>query len=421
MIHRINIFILSLILVFSQTIIIVNANASTIAGWNITSQIAQGASTIINATKSAIENGVNVVKNSTAKITPSVSHVSKVLRGGAYGYAISIAVEQILGKAVDWVLDPANNQITYKESVGGTKYQDPITKILYDSASAALTQMCINKVGTDGVIKTITQTSSTQVKGECDDPKTSYPTDWSMYASIVTNTQQQEKKISLDTIAAQVISNAESHPDEQKKAGAQSVTTASAEDMLANDAATQSDVENQLNTNAKTQTSEQATGNTKPNETNPEITDISLSFPAFCGWAPTVCQAANVVINFPTTLTNWWDITNTKAESWAASISEAWTSVKDWVKTEEPVQTDTTVDIQAPPEVPTDNNYLYWDAYCPFNAQSSSLEINGEASALDSDLTSWCTMATEIKPFVLLAGALASLMIVSGVSIRGDE
>jgi hypothetical protein len=48
--------------------------------------------------------------------------------------------------------------------------------------------------------------------------------------------------------------------------------------MLANDAATQSDVENQLNINTSTQTSEQATSNTKPNEANPEITDITLSF-----------------------------------------------------------------------------------------------------------------------------------------------
>ena len=52
-----------------------------------------------------------------------------------------------------------------------------------------------------------------------------------------------------------------------------------------------------------------------------------------------------------------------------------------------------------------------------FTPQSTSLQINGETSQLDSDLTSWCQMASEVRPFVLLAGALASLMIISGVSL----
>ncbi|MHA3078617.1 hypothetical protein [Acinetobacter sp. ANC 5502] len=57
-------------------------------------------------------------------ITPNASQVAKVLRGGIAGVALSIAIDQLLG-AVDWVLDPENNQIKYKEkpSVNPTDLQ----------------------------------------------------------------------------------------------------------------------------------------------------------------------------------------------------------------------------------------------------------------------------------------------------------
>ncbi|HDS1307620.1 TPA: hypothetical protein QEK28_004561, partial [Stenotrophomonas maltophilia] len=127
------------------------------------------------------------------------------------------------------------------------------------------------------------------------------------------NAQQEEKKLSLDTIAAKVISNAESETDSDKKAGAQEATTAAAEDMLANDSATQNNARSQLETNARTQTSEEAQAETKPKDpTAPEAgSDIAIKFPVFCSWAPTVCEAAQKVITFPNTLVNWWD-TSTK-------------------------------------------------------------------------------------------------------------
>lgn len=74
-------------------------------GWSITNSKVMGASTLIDAIKDA--------KVSAALVTPNARQVAEVLRGGAAGIALGIAVDQLLG-AVDWVLDPANNQITYK-------------------------------------------------------------------------------------------------------------------------------------------------------------------------------------------------------------------------------------------------------------------------------------------------------------------
>lgn len=74
-------------------------------GWKVTKSTVMGASTLIDAAKDT--------KISAALITPNAKQVAEVLRGGAAGLALSIAVEQLLG-AVDWVMDPANNQIKYK-------------------------------------------------------------------------------------------------------------------------------------------------------------------------------------------------------------------------------------------------------------------------------------------------------------------
>ena len=86
------------------------ANAANVGGWNLSNPVAQGASTAYDATKNVLINGKDFIKNSSVKIKPNATQVAKVLAGGAAGYALSVAVEQLLG-AVDWVLDPANNQI----------------------------------------------------------------------------------------------------------------------------------------------------------------------------------------------------------------------------------------------------------------------------------------------------------------------
>ncbi len=106
---KILVLLLCLNIVLAPTYAFAN---TSLGGWTITQQIAQGASSALTATKTTIINGSNVLKTSTAKITPNATQVAKVLRGGAAGYALSVAVEQLIG-AVDWVLDPANNQIVY--------------------------------------------------------------------------------------------------------------------------------------------------------------------------------------------------------------------------------------------------------------------------------------------------------------------
>lgn len=446
MIHRINVFLLSIILVLSQVLIINSANASTVGGWSMGNPVAQGASAVYTGTKNVIINGADYIKKGTAKITPTASQVAKVLRGGAAGYALSIAVEQLLG-SVDWVLDPANNSIRYYEN-------DPTVP-----PNTCATHKLINIDGKNRTLSEISQylRSTTEQRNpsnyaqdyvgitsvSCSNnsvtinwekkwctsscspgvvyPYERHPIHSVSYGTIVGEAPtEEEKRISLETVAQQVISNAAGGDT-----NAQAATMAAAADIVdeaSKDETKARPIAQQLESTAKTTPADEAAADSAGTATgestaNPETgaTDLKLEFPIFCNWAPSVCEAAQVVISFPQTLTQWWETSTT-------AISDAWTSVKEWVKPQEVPETDTKVEIEAPVEPPVKNDYLQWSAYCPFTADSSEISLNGESSSIDSDLTSWCTMASELRPFVILAGAIASLMIVSGVGLgRGDD
>lgn len=413
--------ILVLILCFNIVLAPTYAFASTsLGGWTITQQIAQGASTVLNASKTAIINGANVVKTSTAKITPNASQVAKVLRGGAAGYALSIAVQELLG-TVDWVLDPANNQIVYKPQP--TDPLDPRNQYYYQWYStkySSLDSLCLAIFKGNGWagqnIPPLPNGYGCRLEGSYVFPYGPSGDFGDVGAYRVANPAYdpnvtvEDKKVSLDVIAAKVISNAESSTDQQKKVGSQAATTASAQDMLANDVSTQNDVETQLNTNSKTQTSEAASGTSTPSSTNPQVTNISLSFPVFCGWAPVVCEAAQTVIKFPQTITEWW---NTATQA----ISASWLSFKewlDWTKNDSELPDTETNQVTELPIPELQENAISWSASCPPDVQVP-INLYGQSSTLTFSWSPWCQLLNVIKPAIIASSYIGAAFIVLGL------
>lgn len=90
-----------------------SAIAPSLMGWTVNSTSPLGSGLIIDAEKLGV--------SSSALIKPTSADVAKVLRGGAAGIALSIAVDQLLG-AVDWVLDPENSRIKYKQKPNQINY-----------------------------------------------------------------------------------------------------------------------------------------------------------------------------------------------------------------------------------------------------------------------------------------------------------
>lgn len=78
---------------------------------------------------------------SVVKIAPAAKNVSKSLFKRVPAMAITQAVIALLGKSVDWLLDPDNNSVKYKDPDGGDfsrKYQSNVDRKRYSS----MAQIC---------------------------------------------------------------------------------------------------------------------------------------------------------------------------------------------------------------------------------------------------------------------------------------
>ena len=377
--------------------------SANLGGWSLGNPIAQGASAVVNGTKTAIINGASVIKNSTAKITPPASSVAKVLAKGAAGYALSVAVEQLLG-AVDWVLDPANNQIKYNVAVEGSG--------LYICSYGAVRNSSFMNCATvwESYNKQYTLSNCSELKQTC--TATNKTTGAIYYPKIVVKAEvaptNEERTYPLGPLAQQVINNAAGGD-----ASAQQAIVAAAQDII-NEAETDQTkarpIVNQLEANAKTQTDESATAQAKPQadpvtgQQAPPI-DITLEFPVFCSWAPVVCEAAQVVLTFPNTLTEWWETANSKADEWALSISEAWTEAKEWITGEPDLQEDQTelpIEEQTLDRDPSsfDTDYIVLGSQCP-SFEPYTVEVGPISKTLSMDLSPLCDFAAQVRPAIL--------------------
>lgn len=411
--------LLSFVIAISPILLINNANAA-VGGWTMSNPIAQGASTVYNGTKKVIIDGKDYIKKGTAIVTPTATGVAKVLAKGVAGVALSVAVEQLLG-AVDWVLDPANNRIVY--TTGESVYV-----IQNDPSTTANSKLEACRLYASKQDSTYYDPSKYYIRTS-DNTCGIWFRSWKGYAHFdigVRTKPSEQKSIPLETVATQVISNAESNTD--KRAAAQVATTSAAADIVAEaekDNVKARPIAQQLESSASTKPADEAaaaeantaTGTQTQNPTKPDTTDLKLEFPIFCNWAPTVCEAAQTVISFPKTLTNWWETGKEKADAWATSISEAWTAAKEWA-TSEPSQENTQVDVE-------DNNTQEIDTQVSFSTQCPSpinladFSYHGISQSWTVDFSKFCDVfATYLRPVVISIGAFSAVLIVSGVGVR---
>lgn len=420
------VYLLTFTIIYTPTLVFANSN---LGGWSMSNPVAQGASTVYNGAKNVIIDGKNYIKTGTAKITPTAAQVGKVLARGGAAYALSVAVEELLG-AVDWVLDPANNQIVYTDpqNVNPDTLQKLWVANLSTTRSATPQEACTkaqtyyggNKAAyqVDGRWVCQTNTASlitmVQVANPNYDP----------------NAETDKKTLPLSTVAARVISNADS-ADDSKAKPAQVATTTAAADVVAEaekDDAKARPIVQQLEQTAATKPEDQATadkaneatGTQTQNPAKPGTTDLSLEFPAFCGWAPVVCEAAQVVISFPTLVTDWWNTANKKADDWAKSISEAWASAKDWAKEDTaPVQPEPPLPIEEPDLSIAVTNYINFGTQCPQDRQIP-FSFGGHTLNLVISYQPLCTVAQQFKPAVILMAFLAGAFIITNTGRRAE-
>lgn len=403
-------------------------NAGTIGGWTYSNPISKGASAVISATKNVVINGKDFIKTGSATITPTAAQVAKTFGKTAGALALSVAIEQILG-TVDWVLDPENNQIRYKDpdafnsctatnSCGVTDYylfrRTPTVMTYYTSVDAACRAVASSFGQTLVSVEKYYDTYG-RVRGAMCRTKRSdgSPDMWSLdsttnpiYDPNATD-QDRQKTIPLSNLASRVIDNAKTGEPKAQAAIMQAATDILSE--AETDSTKARPITNQLEQSAETKPADavdalkQNAGTAKT--TNPDGTTAETEFemPVACTWMPIVCEAASVVINKPA--------------QWAESIKAAYDDAVDYFKSE-PEQTDNTLDLGEENQTQPDTT-ISFQTSCPAKIPLT-FNWNGQTLNFSFDFTIWCeSISTFVYPIVVALGSLHALYIVAGVRQDG--
>lgn len=421
MLKRLKVYFLSFSIAVSPIFIIQNANASTLAGgsgWRVASTVANGIGVTVNGAKDVLINGAKKTVTGVANVTPTAGQVGKFM-GKNLGAAAVVGAMDLLLDGVDYVMDPANNTVTYKTKPSDAflNYKDFHNNYgtgTYTNPQAACSGL--SKLWPGGNVVSLNFTSggngSEYIFFQCvfyspQNSRNITSDVIGIYDPSVVPEQQETKSIPLVNLGSQVLDQAETEVNSGSPAVpiATPVTQAAATAVVgeaATDDVQARPIVTELDKSAAIPTDETAVGEIAPPTTNPDTGEvkpgsISLDFPVFCSWAPSMCVLAD-------------------------KVQEAITDAREWVKDEPISEASTEVEFEEPKDPEPQKEYFRWGGQCPFSKDSETIKLNDESTEVDYDLTSWCDMATEVKPFVLGAGAIASLMIVSGTGMgRGED
>ena len=403
--------LLSFSIALSPVMFINSANASTLAGgsgWRVASTVANGVGVTVNGVKDIIVNGASKTVTGVANVTPTAGQVGKFMGKNLAGAAVIGAMDLLLD-GVDYVLDPANNSITYHDK----KLSEP-PHLFADFTSDKNVTASVACSGYGNAQKPHPWKSFTFVI--TGDLKAGYYCDFSVVYSWGDNERQkvlltpviikpevepERKTVSLATLGSQVLDQAETEVKTGNPAVpiATPVTQAAATAVVgeaATDETQARPITAELDKSAAIPTTETAVGEIAPPTTNTDTGEvkpgsISLDFPVFCSWAPSMCVLAD-------------------------KVQEAITDAREWVKESE--QTDTELEFPEQEQQETDTNITF-NGSCPAKITLVNFNYHNNQQNWEVDFTDWCSaVTTYIKPIVISMGAFSAVLIVSGVRIN---
>ncbi|MDC4741544.1 virulence factor TspB C-terminal domain-related protein [Acinetobacter baumannii] len=406
--------------IFYQT-----ANATTVAseGWSVTKRLVQGATTFYDGAKNVVLNGKNYAATGTAAITPAAGQVAKmIVRTGAV-LAVDLAIKALIG-AVDYTMDPANNQVKYYVS---PPTASPSDQYYWSNGNSQNIKYSSSRAALDGHLAYLCASGGSW--GGCPDQIKSIqgPNPLSYGASyIVTRTNnstvtynmtrianpaydpnaqpnREEKYLPYDAVASQVISDAIAEKAEGK-AYVSSVADTALEDEQ-RQIVPASDVTQQLNNSQAIPTNGTGTGTATPTTgtgtgtgtgdptAQPQPYDITINFPIFCNWAPTVCQAAQAGINYVASYTK--DVDALKKEYG-----------------DNPKFDDKPLEFDKDPATPDTTISFGGGCPAPLNAPYSFMGISG---SIEIPFTPFCKIAEVSKPVIIAVSAYFAALIIGGI------
>ncbi|MDA3555246.1 hypothetical protein A7M79_04500 [Acinetobacter baumannii] len=411
-----------------------SANATTVAGegWSVTKKLVQGATTFYDGTKNIVLNGKNYAATGAAAITPTAAQVSKmIVRTGAV-LAVDLAIKTLIG-AVDYVMDPANNRVKYyveptSNSPSPTdqymwKYESSVTGVIFFRYPGVPSSICQSILSlwsgkTPWKYDKVSLSSSSTTSIVCYLSSTTTSYNGNSGAARVNNPaydpnaqpNREEKYLPYDAVAAQIMSDAVANKADGK-AYVSSVADTALEDEQ-RQIVPANDIVQQLNASQAIPTTGTGTGTAvpvpgtgtgtgDPTTAQPAPYDLKLNFPVFCDWAPVVCQAAQVAINFPGTVAGYWTTFNKWMNESASDTSETKPEVKELELNFD------------------DGSRINFDQTCP-QPQPIQVTFMGVTQDASFSFEPLCNFMIMIRPFVIGSAYLIGAYIVMGLS-RGNS
>ncbi|HCK7398092.1 TPA: hypothetical protein N0X38_003770 [Acinetobacter baumannii] len=401
-----------------------SANATTVAGegWSVTKKLVQGATTFYDGAKNVVINGKNYAATGAAAISPTASQVSKmIVRTGAV-LAVDLAIKALIG-AVDYTMDPANSQVKYKvindpnsiPPYAQYYYADP-TRTKFCSSIATCNIVVSEMAKPNGWTNTGCVAESTG-RLACRLTRDSSSTIQYMDRYVNPNydpnavPNEEERTLPYSAVAAQIMSDAIANKADGK-AYVSSVADTALEEDEQKQIVPANDMIQQLNASQAIPTTGTGTGTAvpvpgtgtgtgDPTTAQPAPYDLKLNFPVFCDWAPVVCQAAQVAINFPGTVAGYWTTFNKWMNESASDTSETKPEVKELELNFD------------------DGSRINFDQTCP-QPQPIQVTFMGVTQDASFSFEPLCNFMIMIRPFVIGSAYLIGAYIVMGLS-RGNS
>lgn len=381
-----------------------SAQASTLAGgsgWRVASTVANGVGVTVNGAKDIIVNGAKTTVTGVANVTPTAAQVGKFM-GKNVGAAAVVGAVDLLLDGVDWVIDEGGK--VNKRDAGGsfgasTSYSGCSMASRYSSYGAITAayakcghpvQNCTSNLNRYGW--TIYTCGSTQF--------VNYATPTQITSPI---NDSEGRPLTLATLGQRVLDQAETEVKTGNPAVpiATPVTQAAATAVVgeaATDETQARPITAQLDKSVAIPTEETAVGEIAPPTTNPETGEvspgsISLDFPVFCSWAPSLCVMADKV---------------------QQAITDVATEYAD--KPQE--NNDTDLEIPEPEQIEVDTDISFGGS-CPAPL-TSQINFMGINETIEFSFDPVCEIAEFIKPVVISVSAFSAALIVAGIRTEDD-
>lgn len=386
-----------------------NAYAASAGGWAFNSF--NISTSVLTAIKGSTSASVAVAKS------PITTKIAKGILGGVIaGAALPLAISQISGialNAVDWVLDPANNAIKYRDQKAATaKYEGHTSDMTYfygdtiDSVcDGYFTYMRAKYTGSN--IVTLVDTAAMRCRYG-----TNGSYSYSMPVSAFNGGSTPYKSIPIDTVADKIYDNAKTDTASASivnDAVKEYVNEGSA-DVALDAAKADADATHNCGTGTTWNGSACVADTPSTPDTPFDSTDI----------IDAIGKVFDAVMTLPDVINTALDDLLVDIKDFFQPVIDYFTDFVDWVKTtydefvkpgdNEPTE----LDIPNNVPTPTDTN-ISFGGMCPPNAEINVRIPFATINATLFDWSKWCyNLDTFVKPVIILLAAYFSVLIFRG-------